>query len=117
MRARAFYLLLLSLLSPVAAQAQANGIVGSWSGSVQLNGATYWSAVVFQPDGRFSEQLRMGTLMTLTTGRYEWLDRNTIHLTVEDWSRSSSASPPPDVTRSTSRRAAGRESRSAVPTR
>ncbi|MEJ1969724.1 MAG: hypothetical protein WDN03_13985 [Rhizomicrobium sp.] len=23
--------------------------------------------------------------MTLTTGRYEWLDRNTIHLTVEDW--------------------------------
>ncbi len=68
-----------------SADAQGGSLAGTWNGAATLNGATYYTTVVFQPNGQFSEQTRMGTLMTLTTGTYEWIDRNTFHMTPRDW--------------------------------
>ena len=42
-----------------SAGAQGGSVAGTWNGAATLNGATYYMAIVFQPNGQFSEQTRM----------------------------------------------------------
>ncbi len=64
--------------------AQAYSLVGTWRGSVMVNGAVMVSSLVLEGNGRFNELDRAGSLMSEQTGTWQIVG-GLLHLTVLDW--------------------------------
>ena len=64
--------------------AMAYSLVGTWRGSVYLNGGIMYSSLVLEANGQFNELDRSGSLMTEQSGGWQII-RGLLHLEVWDW--------------------------------
>lgn len=75
----------LLLAVPGPAPAQQNPFVGTWRGVAKVQGRSIGFTLAMGADHRYSQQLAMGSYMTMQAGRYGFPARNTVSFEVFDW--------------------------------
>jgi hypothetical protein len=91
-RTTAFLCILTCLASGVGLAA--NSLVGHWRGAAMVSGRAYAFDLVMQSNGKYSDTVRAGSLMTSDSGTWKIVG-GLLHFTVTDWEPKQQCFPQP----------------------